>query len=183
MDWKERVEHYREGGSSAPMKTEDLAARSIVSGLCGSGGKTHLLAGRLGVFSEEYTEFGLARRILDAVSGGMFHPMSPSRRFVLDVRQENRSGTCWSGDELEDLCDIASSANEGMIVVCRRETKLGPKCESFVFLTDAIAPPQYVLRPVSCLVERKHGVCVWKRETKRLFADMRDCFKWEIPEV
>ena len=183
MDWKERVAHYREGGTSAPMKAEDLAARAIASGLCGSGSKLRKLAGRLGVLNDDDTEFETAMKVLDSVSGGMFHPMSASRRFVLDVRQENGKGLCWSDDELEDLCDIAASMPDGMIVVCRRESASGPKCDSFVFLTDAIAPPQYVLRPVSCLVERKHGVCVWKRETRRLFSDMRECLGWEIPEV
>lgn len=181
MDWKERLRHYSEGGTSSTMKEEDLAARSIVSGLCGNGSMTHALAARLGCMSDDATEFELAKAILDSVSGGMFHHASPARRFMLDVRKAVKA--CWKDDgELEELCEMSKAAPDGLIALSRVNVgKNKVACHAFLFLRDVREPAEYVMRPVSVLLAKCCGIAVWKREAKALFRDMRDVLKWEVP--
>lgn len=183
MDWKERVSHYASDGVSGSMVDEDHAASRIVAGLCGNGSKVHLLAKRLGVLDQDSTEIELAKAILDSVSGGMFHHSSPARRFILDVRKPNRKKTVWNDDaELAELCELASTVPDGMIVVSRVASKDKVTSYSFVFLKDVPEPKDYVMRPVSVLLAKCNGMAVWRRETKQLFKDMAECMKWDVPE-
>lgn len=184
MDWKQRLEHYKEYGQSASMRNEDSAARAIVGGLCGNSSKTHLLATRLGVFNEDMTEFELAKAILDSVSNGSFHPASPARRFMIDVRSASGK-KCWKDDdELEELCELATTIPDGIISLGNVNIGSGKhSCQAFMFLRDAETPKPYVLRPVSVLLAKCNGIAVWRREAKQLFKDMKECLRWEVPGV
>lgn len=184
MDWKQRIERYSEYGQSSSMRIEDAAARAIVGGLCGNSSKTHLLAARLSVFDPDATEFELAKAILDSVSRGLFHPASPARRFVIDVRHATGK-KCWKDDaELEEICELASATPDGIVSLSYVSLGGGKNsCQAFLFMHDTDTPKPYVLRPVSVLLAKCNGIAVWRREAKQLFKDMRDVLKWEVPGV
>ena len=173
MNWRERVAAY------------EALARKVIQGLGWPGSKLRYLCKVLDIpYDDANSDFDLAKEVLNAVSDGSFHPSSPARKFVVDSRPPGKNGTCWSDeDELCDLCSVAKSTSDGLLVLCRIGGKTGvPDCRAFMFTQNSPEPRPYLLKPVSTLLALKNGVAVWVRKADSMIRDMAEYYGWNVPE-
>lgn len=181
--WRRRLEVEREatvfgaGGDRA-------VATAVLNGLGWRSGKAAALCASLGLrTSSEAPPVVMARDVLNAVSGGQFAAGSPNRRFVLEARGDGSWRKCWRSDgELDELCETAGSVREAMILGARvRREGSRDECAAFVFTRDRDVPQEWLLRPVSTLLEKRNGVSVWVRPMKDLIRDMASSLGWDVP--
>jgi len=183
MDWKEKMEAYKSSVTNSTYKADSLIANRIMKGLGFTGKSLPGVCREMGIDTKDRLEIEMAVDVLDGVSGGMFCPVSPCRRFILDTRGQSDGSKCWKDRmELDELCGIAGGAPDGMVVMCRVDRKASqPTSVSFVFTRTTDTPLPYLLRPVSAMVAESGAMSVWMRKTDELIRDMAECLKWEIP--
>ena len=182
--WKERLEAATSAPNKVAMGDADFTARKVLRGLGWSEAKLPLLCSCLSCeYSPDEPRIDAVRRVLDFVSGGAFGAMSPTRRFVLDVRNGASGRRCWNTDaDLVYMCEVAKSV-PGALVVCTRVKSKEARDEglAFVFARDDGEVPKWLLQPVSTYMARENGCMVWRRKTDELFRDMAECLRWNVP--
>lgn len=186
MGWKERLENAMAAPMSVPSNDADFCARKVLRGLGWSESRLPLLCSLAGcLYDENEPRMDTVRRVLDFVSGGLFSPLSPSRKFVLDVRRENAAGKCWDGHEdLLYLASVGKSLPGGLIILSRSKSGNAGRDGGHAYvLSKDETVPEWLLRPVSCLLHREDGCMVWRRNIEDLFRDMSSVMGWDIPSV
>ena len=168
------------------MRREDFIARAILRGLGWSERNLPLLCVRLSLDKEAAKTDKLvftATSILDAVSGGLFGPLSPSRKYLLDFRSLRTTEAFWTEEdgEADELCELASALPGGAIVFSERsQDKNARRCVATVFLHDGDIP-EWILQPTSVLRAKKRGMWVWIRDGEALVRDMAQTMNWDVP--
>lgn len=187
--WRKRVEAY--AGDTKRNKSEDFTARKLLRGLGWTERGLPLLCTALGLeYGPEVPTLTTVIDVLDSLSGGWFSPVSPYRKFILDVRDIPRSKSGWDNYAIQSMASMAGGMpmSHGVIVLSKvDDTAGGAKCVATVFMHDGGQTqniPAWLLMPMSVLKARMADgfVSVWVRDAEELIRDMAKVHDWPIPE-